>query len=135
MKFKLGMLCYVSSSLFIMVYSDPQQDYYNNCRRACNIDLLPNIISLINSSSLAGSEYKTLEPYWQTCQYRCYRCYLPDAITGMKYIKKLFAIKQQNKGGSLVEIARIIDKLDSSFRQCYENWEKANNEGNYESTF
>ncbi|KAG2198094.1 hypothetical protein INT47_011929 [Mucor saturninus] len=130
----VGFASYVLFKLWT-VYANEQQAYFETCRQACNTDLLPKIIDLMNSSTLVDSQYKTLAPYWHTCQYRCYRCFLPDAVIGMNYLKQLFAIREQNKAGSLVEIARIIDKMDWSFRDCYGNWEKANSEGDYDSTF
>lgn len=135
MRFGLLFTSILSSLCIMMVYTDEQQDYIDTCRRSCNTELLPKIISLMDASTLADSEYTTLEPYWRTCQYRCYRCFLKDAIVGMNYLKRLFGVQRQNKSGALVEIARIVDKVDWSFRRCFENWENANKEGDYESTF
>ncbi|KAI8085515.1 hypothetical protein BDF21DRAFT_486627 [Thamnidium elegans] len=128
MKLNFGLLCSILTCSFITVYADNQNDFFKYCERACNIEFLPKLVKLLNSTEILNSEYDNIDPYWNECQYRCYRCYLPTAAKAMRYLKNLFRIEYQN-------IAIVIENVDQSLRSCYNQWKDANEAEDFESTF
>lgn len=85
-----------------MVYSDGQQDV-DNCRKACSTEFLARLINLLNID-LTIEYYVSLNPYWTTCQYRCYRCRLNAGIKDMVELEEGLESQKINTVFSTIKI-------------------------------
>lgn len=121
------------SSLFLVVYSDGQQDF-DNCHKACTIEFRPIIANLLTLNR-TYSDYENVIPYWTTCQYRCYRCSLPNANFFMDLLKKIFDDEEQNGLRVILEIVKLIAGIETSLKECYDKWTAANRVGDTTSSF
>ncbi|KAI8085512.1 hypothetical protein BDF21DRAFT_397478 [Thamnidium elegans] len=132
MKLLLGLL-FSLSFLFATVYCDGEQDL-NVCERACTAEFRPRIVNLFMLEQ-THSDYEALDPFWSTCQYRCYRCSLYNAIVLMRHLKDMFDYSTANSSYAILEITKLMVGIDSSLKICYDSWRIANNNGDITSTF
>lgn len=128
----LLLLVYLSSSLMV-VYSDGQQDL-NTCHKACTVEFRPVLANLLTLNR-TYLNYENVIPYWTTCQYRCYRCGLTNAIFSMDVLKGVYDNQELNALGVILEIVKLIAGIETSFKECYDKWTAANLIGNVTSTF
>lgn len=122
------------STLTAVVVATTGKEDLDACKRACSDDVHPRLIRFIEPNRV-DSEWNDIKPIWSTCQYRCYRCYLPEANAGMQDLDYLFSHNQQNDAGSVQRIALDVDKAAYSFNNCYDQWNKANKLNDTTSTF
>lgn len=132
---KFGLRCTMLSSFFMIAYSSTGKEDYDACYKACTTDFMPQIVRLIPRERVY-SDYEGLLPYWSTCQFRCYRCRIPEAITAMENLKKMFDDNQQNAVQVIVKIGIIEESIKHSLdTSCYSPWRNANKVNDTSSTF
>ncbi|GAA5805508.1 hypothetical protein HPULCUR_011025 [Helicostylum pulchrum] len=116
-----------------MVYSDGEQDLYA-CKRACTTEFRPRIVNLFMLEQ-NHTDYEGLELFWSTCQYRCYRCNLSNAIVLMRQLKDMFDYNTAGSSYAILEITKLMVGIDSNLKICYDSWRVANNNGDITSEF
>lgn len=129
----LLVLLFSLSFLFATVYSDGEQDL-NACERACTTEFRPRIINLFTLKR-TQEDYKGLEPFWSTCQYRCYRCGFSNAKALMRQLKDMFDFNTAGSSHAILELTKLMVGIDSNLKVCYDNWRIANNNGDITSAF
>lgn len=135
MKFNiLYLLLAFSSWLSVVVCTD--QDDLDVCKRVCDEDLLPRIDAMARNHSRTISDYDDILPYWKTCQYRCYRCYLPVGIRAINTMKTTFDNNFHFGMRGLGTFLGVKDAVIHSLKwSCYTLWQNAINDGDNTSKF
>lgn len=122
------------SSLFLMVRANAQQDL-ETCKVACTVNFRPKVVSLIPRPRVY-TDFEALVPYWQTCQYRCYRCHLTGMNKAMEVLRMTFVGPEKDGQRTVVGTTRILNEIDISLEDtCYTRWEFANRLNDTASTF
>lgn len=127
------LLLSILSNLIITVYSNGQEDR-DNCHKACTIEFRPVLANLLTLNR-TYSDYEDVIPYWTTCQYRCYRCNLTNAIYFMDMLRMMFRNQELDGIEGILEILKSIAGIETSFKECYDDWTEANLMGNTTSIF
>lgn len=120
-------------NLFVMVFSDEQQDF-DSCYRACNTEFCPVIVNLLTLNH-TYSNYEKVVPYWTNCQYRCYRCGLANGIYFMDELKRMFDDRESITSRATLELIKLIAGIETSLKECYDKWIDANINGDTTAVF
>lgn len=116
-----------------MVYSDGQQDA-DNCRKACSTEFLAQSINLLNID-FTIEDYVNLNPYWTTCQNRCYRCSMNVGIKYMVELEECLESQKINSVFSTIKITTTIYHFNETLENCYKEWDIANSKNDIDSIF